>query len=440
MNNLQHKINKYLQKHTVKIGKFYSHENRAFENVVVIPAIGELENVKKLAASLDGSNEPESKRKTLVLFVVNNLKSTPDEIKENNFRTIDFLKNQISSNSVNAQTGTKLNIAVMDCSTEGNELPEKEGGVGLARKIGMDKALSFFDYDRDQKRIITALDADCLVDKGYFSAIINSFNNHKLSAAYVKFAHRFPDEEENLKAIINYEIFLRYYLLGLKFAQSPYAIHTIGSTMICDAESYVKIGGMNKRKAAEDFYFMEKLSKIVDIKEISETTIYPSPRGSWRVPFGTGQRVNRFLSHTTDEYLLYNPKSFLVLKKWLRVFNEADFSSSSGLLLKASQDISPALEEFLKINNFAQSWESIKTNSKQIEQLNKQKKFWFDGFKTLKLIHYLRDNGFPPAFTFKALNEMFDFTELSFAPKYEGTEIPPADIQKKYLRFLREVA
>ncbi|NOX17976.1 MAG: hypothetical protein GXO87_06820 [Chlorobi bacterium] len=437
MNNLQYKIDKYLQKHAAETGRLYFPAKRVFEDVVVVPAIGELENVKKLLFSLDEKNDSESKRRTLVLFVVNNLKSTPVEIKENNFQTIDFLKTEIAKS---ANAASELNIAVIDCSSEGNELPEKEGGVGLARKIGMDAALTFFNYDSDRKNIITSLDSDCVVGNNYFASIINSFNRNNYSAAYVRFEHTFPNDEENLKAIVVYEIFLRYYLLGLKFAGSPYAIHTIGSTMICDAESYVKIGGMNKRKAAEDFYFMEKLSKVVEVKEISETVIYPSPRGSWRVPFGTGQRVNRFLSHVTDEYLLYNPKSFVILKEWLRIFSSAGFKTSAESLLENAFDFSPPLTEFLEINNFAQSWNSIKANSKKNEQLNKQKKFWFDGFKTLKLIHYLRDNGFPPVFTFKALNELFGLTGFDFESKYEGRTFPPISVQKKYLMYLREIA
>lgn len=84
--------------------------------------------------------------------------------------------------------------------------------------------------------------------------------------------------------------------MGLEVSGSPYAFHTIGSTMACDAEMYVKIQGMNKKKAAEDFYFMEKLSKNVKIHKIISAKVYPSSRGSWRVPFGTGRSVTRFFN------------------------------------------------------------------------------------------------------------------------------------------------
>ena len=129
-------------------------------------------------------------------------------------------------------------------------------------------------------------------------------------------------DDEETKAIICYEIFLRYYVLGLSFAKSEYAFHTIGSTMLCTPDAYVKVEGMNKRKAAEDFYFLEKLAKIFPIGEIKSTSIHPSKRGSWRVPFGTGKSVDRYLSNSRDEYLLYNPKSFVILKTWLEVLND----------------------------------------------------------------------------------------------------------------------
>src|SRR5690606_28888963 len=95
----------------------------------------------------------------------------------------------------------------------------------------------------------------------------------------------------------------------------------VGSAMTCDYEAYIKIEGMNKQKAAEDFYFLEKLAKQYSINKINATTVYPAARKSWRVPFGTGQRMNRFFSKTHNEYILYHPESFYVLKQWLELFN-----------------------------------------------------------------------------------------------------------------------
>ena len=146
---------------------------------------------------------------------------------------------------------------------------------------------------------------------------------------------------------------------------------------------------------------MEKLAKDHMFKKISGAAVYPSNRASWRVPFGTGQRVNRFLQGKQNEYLLYSPESFVVLKKWLEIFNSREILSGKEYL-KMSKKINPALHEFLVINSFEANWKMILGNSKSDEQINKQKHYWFDGFKTLKLIHHLRDTVFPAENMFDA--------------------------------------
>ena len=228
-------------------------------------------------------------------------------------------------------------------------------------------------------------------------------------------------------------------MLGLQFAGSPFGFHTIGSTMACSAESYVKIGGMNKRKAAEDFYFMEKLSKNYKIHKIDGTVVYPSSRGSWRVPFGTGQRVNRFLDHVTKEYQLYSPESFKLLKNWISVFHNSEIYDSKYYMDKAAQ-ISPKLSDFLELNDFCESWTKIMKNTKSDIQKNKQKVLWFDGFKTLKLIHFLRDCLYPNENMFEALDSMFKLLDLKTEFERFNKTIPDLETQKEYLKILRRIA
>ncbi len=182
------------------------------------------------------------------------------------------------------------------------------------------------------------------------------------------------DDDEETKAIICYEIFLRYYVLGLNFANSEYAFHTIGSTMLCTPEAYVKVEGMNKRKAAEDFYFLEKLAKIYPIGELKSTFVYPSKRGSWRVPFGTGRSVDRYLSNSRDEYLLYDPKSFVVLKTWLQVFNDNSISNQIDLI-RISQNIHPALSDFLSQQDFGNFINKVLLKNNNPNEIEKQNIF-----------------------------------------------------------------
>ena len=401
----------------------------SISSAIVIPAIAEYENIPRLINSLS-LNSNEFLKKTAIVFVINNLSSSSDDIKENNRQTISYLKEIIGADEF-----IDLNIGFIDASSPGKELPQKDGGVGLARKIGMDLSLTIFDYSSIEKKILICLDADCTVSDNYVESVTTEFNEKNMNAASIRFEHNI-EFAENPEAIICYEIFLRYYVLGLKFAGSPFAFHTIGSSMACDVDSYVKIGGMNKRKAAEDFYFLEKLGKVVKVKSINSAVVYPSSRGSWRVPFGTGQRVNRFISHTHDEYSLYSPESFIILKNWLSLFNVSKDSHSS--ILHEAKKIRPALYHFLQEQKFGEQWEKILLNSKSEEQLSIQKKLWFDGFRTLKLIHYLRDNGFPNINMFDAVDELLRFLKIE-KPFLREKQIPSLSVQKEYLKLLRDI-
>ena len=192
---------------------------------------------------------------------------------------------------------------------------------------------------------------------------------------------------------------------------------------------------MNKRKAAEDFYFIEKLSKITSIQKIGATKIYPSPRPSWRVPFGTGQRINRFFAGSHNEFILIDPRCFRVLKKWLKVFLSDEILKAEDYL-ETAKNIHSSLYEFLTGQLFEDSWNRILCDTKKKDQLKKQKIFWFDAFKTMKLIHYLRDNAYPMINMFDALDEVF----LFFDTKIERNEpIPDWQTQLKYLNVLREL-
>ena len=429
-------VEKYLNKFSSDKWNLETSNTNTYNTIVVIPALEEYEGIRILIESLT-KNDSAYLKKTLLIFVINNLASLSTEVKENNASSIEYLKNIMNRNhpipGIKRICESGINLGIVDASSPGNELPEKEGGVGLARKTGMDLALRRFNYENGKKNLLVCLDGDCTVASNYLDTLFNI--NQEVKSGYVQYRHVLPENEEQKLAIICYEIFLRYYVLGLSVAESPYAFHTIGSTLFCDAESYVKIQGMNKRKAAEDFYFIEKLSKINKIFEIKDTAVFPSSRPSWRVPFGTGQRVNRYLSKEQDEYSLYSFKSFLVLKEWLKIFlNE---NNDPDYLLTQAKRINNSLHQFLIEQKFSESWDKILKNNPDTKQLLRQKKYWFDGFKTLKLIHYLRDKEFPNEFMFDVLNEAFEYLSIDHISRTHKDEIPSVDIQKTYLELLR---
>ncbi len=427
-------VEKYFKKFGSDKWQVNSVSSKKYDNIIVIPALGELANIGRTISSLNNTGSKYFDR-SLVLLVVNNTANVNQSIRNDNELTIEYLKQRSYQSR---QRSSELQIAYVDASTPGNELDNKNGGVGLARKIGMDLALTLFDYGSSRKKLIICCDADCEVSSNYLSTIVEFFNDNNVNAGYVKFEHPIEDTGDERFAIVCYEIFLHYYVLALNYADSPYAIHSIGSTMVCDHEAYINVQGMNKRKAAEDFYFMEKLAKNYKVSPIRDAVVYPSGRKSWRVPFGTGQRINRFISKTTDEYQLYSPESFELLKQWNKFYYDPA-NIEAGILLRFANDTDEYLTKFLEVNNFKENFVNIINNSKSEIQVFQQKRRWFDGFKTLKLIHWLRDNKHPNINMFDALDDIFNKINVDRPVMRPKGKTPSLNDQIKYLELLRNL-
>lgn len=421
------------------------------DQVVVIPALAEKEALFETLHRLS-ANQPSELGRTLVICVINNRDegiADPEDI-ENNRQTMMLLRplihgdmNALSSSFDKAGQLSRqiissgLKLACLDASSRGMEMPEKGGGVGLARKLGLDRALSLFDYENPVKKLLFNLDADAWVEPHYLSAVRHFFETEKVSAAVVSYSHR-PEQDSALQAAICcYEIFLRYYVLGLGFAGSPYAFHTIGSTMICTPESYVAVRGMNRREAAEDFYFLDKLAKWGPVARIHTTTVYPSGRPSRRVPFGTGRRMIRFLEGRRNEYLLYDPEVFRILKHWLETMAGGGRQEAQAILAVAAR-IHPLLRSFLELNRFQEVWPRIRRNHREPDALVRQFHVWFDGFKTMKLIHYLTENVFPQRDMFSVLKDMFDMMNIHCPVALNEKTRSNLDQQLQVLNILRQ--
>jgi hypothetical protein len=306
----------------------------------------------------------------------------------------------------------------------------------MARKIGMDLALGVFDYERRGPHLIFSLDADTLVEGDYLAAVRSAFARNRYAAAVINYAHQTAAGPDEQAAICCYELFLRYYVLGLRYAGSPYAFHSIGSTMVCTAGAYAQVRGMNRRKAGEDFYFLDKLAKIGGMGEICATTVRPSSRASRRVPFGTGKRVARFTGGMENEYTLYNPRSFLILKQWLGNMASCRDSDPETILARSAR-IEPSLDAFLRRYRFNEIWPRLVRNSGDEEHLRDHFSRWFDGFKTFKLIRHLANTGFPPVHMFTALETLAEMMEDRLPVTVTPGSVPPLREQMEILEHLR---
>ncbi len=81
--------------------------------------------------------------------------------------------------------GSELRVAFIDASSPGLEIPDRDGGVGTARKIGMDAALGIIGTGATGGGVICCLDADTLVEENYLSAVRTYFAETENPAAVV---------------------------------------------------------------------------------------------------------------------------------------------------------------------------------------------------------------------------------------------------------------
>ena len=379
-------ISRYLQTRAVSgPWRIEGWPGNGFTGAVVIPALAESERLSRTLASL-AENPAASLERFLVLVVVNHREDAAAADKEDNRATLARLAQA-------RETFPGMSLAWVDATTAGREMPAKGGGVGLARKIGLDLALTRLDYER-RSPLLVCLDADTLVESSYLSAIIAHFEKTTAGGAAIPFRHQPGRSPQEQQAIDRYELFLRHYLLGLKIGRSPYAFHTVGSAMACTAGAYVKSGGMNRRLAGEDFYFLQHLWRTSGVARMTGTTVYPSPRPSHRVPFGTGRSVSRTLAGEPDAITFYRHECFVILGAWLDLFRHGPDIPAPGLMAEA-RDISPYLAQYLENVQFAETWEGLRRNNPTPARLSAAFHRWFDGLKTMKLVHHLCAHRFP---------------------------------------------
>jgi hypothetical protein len=354
-----------------------------FTGAVVIPALAESERLFATLASL-GTNPPEMLARFLVLVVVNHREDAPSDDREDNYQTLARL-------TAGAREFEPLRLASVDAASPGLELPAKGGGVGLARRIGLDLALPHLTGC--DTPLLVSLDADTLVRPDYLPAIVSHFQANPLGGAVIPFCHR-PGTPEEQSAIERYELFLRHYVLGLSLASSPYAFHTVGSAMACTAPAYVRAGGMNTRSAGEDFYFLQQLHKTGGVSPLRGTAVYPSPRSSGRVPFGTGRAVARAMAEGPEAISFYRPECFALLGQWLALVAENPDATGAELTRHAAA-LSPHLAAYLDAVALPRVWDRLQHHNRGTQALLNAFHGWFDAFKTLKLIHHLAAAPFP---------------------------------------------
>lgn len=389
-------VNKYLKKYAVRSALIDDAPHPELGIVVVIPA----HNEKEIDLTLNSlySCERPACAVEIIILINGSVKSSRAAIAQN----LDTYELCVSWARQHGDERFRI-IPILE-----NDLPKKHAGVGLARKIGMDEAVYRLESTGKQDGIIACFDADSTCAPNYLVEIEKHFqDNSKSPGCSIKFAHPLfgtKYEAHTYLGIAYYELHLRYYNQAMRACGYPNAYHTVGSSMAVRSTAYQKQGGMNKRQAGEDFYFLHKIIALGNFTELNETCVYPSPRSSDRVPFGTGKAIGDFLKAPQKGYFTYSLEAFRYLQVFFKCIPE--FYLSDTRLVQQGGVLPYVLIDFLSAYFFDERIEEIRKNSSNINSFTKRFYQWFNAFMILKFVHFVRDNAHPNVRVEKASLEL----------------------------------
>jgi hypothetical protein len=424
----------YLDRYAEPEARELGAHTRRFGHVLTIPAYGEGQELQNALASIPAGPLGD----ILTVLVVNGRADSPPAMRDANLATLKEIRSACGSGVPIARNAAlhehpRGALLLVDRATPGRELPPRHG-VGMARKIGADIALALWSEGRVASPWIHCTDADVILPMDYFEQATRNASNISdglrttdsskdsdlTKTPGISNSQRAPVNEATPSApaaalvypyehvdatreALEYEISLRYYVAGLRFAGSPYSFHTIGSSLAVHASAYAQVRGFPKRLAAEDFYLLNKLAKVGTIHSLHGESIGLSARTSNRTPFGTGHALERARSPERDLETLcvYHPAVFSYLGLWLqtlRALAEAGDSVDPAELLAEQTESWPTVDASRLLTHLEEcgAWEAARIGVERCRTPITRAKHLhcgFDAFRTLKLIHALRAGG-----------------------------------------------
>ncbi|MBC8003987.1 MAG: family 2 glycosyl transferase [Verrucomicrobia bacterium] len=370
----------YIQNNMVYRPFIADKSSPALSVVVTIPCLNEPEIMRTLESlwecdPIDSHCE--------VLVCVNDSESSSEEVKAFNRATYNQL--------LKWQANNRVNLILHPIYAP--SVKARFAGAGMARKIVMDEAIRRLDAVGKPDGVIVALDADCLVSRNYLKEIEKVFTQSKSCfAATLNFRHRLEElaDPRQQDGIRYYEDYLHYYKQALDYTGFPNCIYTIGSAFAVRAEAYVKQGGMNRRKAGEDFYFLNKLTHLGKLTEITNAWVYPSARVSDRVPFGTGAAMTKWMNYADNLALTYRFEAFQDLKQ---LFEKTDsfYKISRKQYIEIFNTLPLVIQEYLSKISFEGKLAEVNHNSSSPDTFRKRFFQVFDAFQVLKFLNYAHE-------------------------------------------------
>ncbi len=373
-------------------------------SVLVIPCYAEIDLLQSCLESIESAAAKQTRR-PLIIIVINRKSSDTEEVIEQTQKCLDLFDDLPSTKISNQLTLVKsksFDSLVIDYA-RAYTFDDRQG-VGLARKIGCDCAVALIYRNKIDCSWILTSDVDVKFPDDFFEPI----GSCNAAAINLNFRH-IPIDTSNYswQALQLYEVSLRYYVLGLHYARSPYCYHSIGSTLCINSSAYVSVRGFPKRLAGEDFHILCKLSKVGAIKRSLGKEVLIKDRPSTRVPFGTGVAVDKMITtpRLLAQHTFYHHHCFEALRQWLDKVPLLFDSSTNLKTIFSKQDNKLLTQEVIftldKQLGLRSGLSAIKCKSKTQESFRKHFNIWFDALKTLRFIHILRDQLFQnlPAIT-----------------------------------------
>ena len=372
-------FNKYIERERLHIvGR--NHRNptlKTYKTFIVIPCFAEFNYIFKTLDSINEQNL-ELLKSCLVIIVINNSTSDSLDIKQNNKKTYEKLKLKKYN----------FEFVIIDCYSKKYALDSNISGVGIARKIGLDYCLMFAN---NKKNLLCSLDADTQIHKHYLDHIISLFNQSEIDACVINFKHQASNDQIIEKGIRKYEFIIKNIAKKIDDAGSPYGYVSLGSTIICTVKAYIASGGMSKKKATEDFYFLQALAKHATIKKIKKELVFPSSRNDQRVYLGTGFRMKEYKENQKFKGLNYSEKSFENLKNLISLVDSFWSKEYNIFYNELTKTTNRTTINFLIEKKIKSVWNNIRKNSKNKKQFLLFFHQWFDALMIIQLLKKLNN-------------------------------------------------
>jgi hypothetical protein len=323
------------------------------------------------------------------------------EICEDNSKTLAYLR------SVKG-----LDLEFIDRSSPGKGWQGKKSGVGWARKELMDKIIS----EAEGQDLIVSLDADTRFEPDYFTSLVENFVEHpKAAAISVPYYHPLTNNEEKDRAILRYEIYLRYFAINLHLIESPYNFTAVGSAIVLPVGTYNAIGGITPHKSGEDFYFLQKIRKYGTVLTWNRERVYPEARYSDRVGFGTGPAMIKGAKGDWSSYPIFPFAYFDEIRETYQCFHEL-----------YERNVSTPMDQFLEIKFGKNFWQPLRENFKTLEKFVWACHLKIDGFRVIQYLKWRNNDNsqsdeqnliswFEGIYAEEAELLSFDFRNISFA-------------------------